>query len=218
MKDSIILNGCKKIIYVRVNMINNKKGLNFFKQYAVNLNDALKDFDYTSVFELAESVGECWKNKKNIFICGNGGSAGNAVHLANDFIYGIAKERGCGAKATALPANSSVLTCLANDLGYKYIYSEQLSVLGSEGDILIVLSGSGNSTNIIEVLRVAKEMNVKSFAVLGFDGGEAKKISDQNIHFDVHDMQIAEDLQLVVGHMVMKWLYLNKKKYLKNDK
>jgi D-sedoheptulose 7-phosphate isomerase len=102
------------------------------------------------------------------------------------------------------------MTCLANDVGYDYIYSEQLAVLANEGDILVALSGSGNSPNILKALHTAKEKKVKSYAILGFDGGKAKVLADQSIHFPIQDMQIAEDMQLVVGHMLMQWLYDNR--------
>ena len=152
----------------------------------------------------------CLKENRRLFICGNGGSAANAVHLANDFIYGIAKKTGHGLKVQALSANTAVMTCLANDVGYEYIFSEQLAVQADKDDLLIVLSGSGNSPNIIHVLENAKERGIKSFAILGFSGGKAKDLADVPIHFPVHDMQIAEDLQLIVGHMAMQFLYANR--------
>jgi D-sedoheptulose 7-phosphate isomerase len=110
----------------------------------------------------------------------------------------------------ALSANPAVITCLANDVGYDHIYSEQLAVQGQSGDLLVVLSGSGNSPNILRVLEQAKTMGVRSCAILGYTGGHCKFLADFSIHFEVDDMQIAKDMQLVVGHMLMKWLYLNR--------
>jgi D-sedoheptulose 7-phosphate isomerase len=107
----------------------------------------------------------------------------------------------------ALPANSAVMTCLANDVGYDSIFSEQLAVLGQSGDLIICLSGSGNSPNILKVLDQAKTMGIQTCAILGFSGGKAKALADIPLHFPVDDMQIAEDLQLVVGHMLMQYLY-----------
>ena len=112
-------------------------------------------------------------------------------------------------KALALSANPAVITCLANDVGYESIFSEQLAVQGQSGDLLIVLSGSGNSPNIIKVLGQAKPMGIKSFAILGYSGGRSKSLADVAIHFPVDDMQISEDMQLVVGHMIMQWLSQN---------
>ena len=154
---------------------------------------------------------DCWREERCLYLCGNGGSAGNAVHLANDLVYGIAKGDGLGMRAHALSANTSVLTCLANDLDYSEIFSAQLKVFGRRGDILIALSGSGNSANILKAISAAKEIGMPTYAVLGYNGGKAKEMVDVPIHFAVDDMQIAEDLQLVVGHMAMQWLHRNRK-------
>ncbi len=181
-----------------------------FCAYSDLLQTTLKEFDWDRVSLLANDIFKCWQERRHVFLCGNGGSAGNAIHLANDFVYGVAKRHGGGIRATALPANSSVLTCLGNDLGYDEIFSEQLAVAGDDGDLLIVLSGSGNSPNIIRALEQAKESGIKSYAILGYEGGRAKDLADVSLHFQVQDMQIAEDTQLIVGHMIMQWLYKNR--------
>jgi len=181
-----------------------------FAEYADRLQGVLAVADWSGVEKLAQDMRECWIAGRQVFFCGNGGSAGNANHLANDLLYGIAKRSGGGMKAIALSANPAVITCLANDLGYEHIFSEQLAVQAQAGDLLIALSGSGNSPNIIGVIEQAKAMGVKSYAVLGYSGGKCKDIADVPIHFQVDDMQIAEDLQLVVGHMLMQWLYANR--------
>jgi len=184
----------------------------FCANYATKLSDLLGSSDWSGVAQLGLDMHACWKGGRQVFFCGNGGSAGNAIHLANDFLYGIAKRTGAGMKVHALSANPAVITCLANDVGYEHIYSEQLAVQGQSGDLLIVLSGSGNSPNILRVLDQAKAMGVRSCAILGYEGGHCKSLADFSIHFPVGDMQIAEDMQLVVGHMLMKWLHQNQPK------
>lgn len=184
--------------------------VDFFTDYSSRLQATLATAEWSGVSQLAAEIHACWLQKKQVFFCGNGGSAGNAIHLANDLLYGIAKRPGGGLRVNALSANPAVITCLANDIGYDRIYSEQLSVLASPGDVLIVLSGSGNSPNIVAALEQAKAMKVKSYAILGFTGGRCKQLADVPIHFPVDDMQISEDLQLVVGHMLMQWLYANR--------
>lgn len=184
----------------------------FFNDYSLRLQDVLAKSDWSPVVQLAEDLQLCLKENRRLFICGNGGSAGNAIHLANDFLYGIAKNTGGGLKVLSLSDNPAVITCLANDLGYDQIFSEQLAVQGEKDDLLIVLSGSGNSPNIIRAINQAKKMNIKSYAILGFDGGQCKDLADVAIHFSVNDMQIAEDMQIVVGHMIMQWLYMNRSK------
>ncbi len=182
----------------------------FFAEYASRLQAVLSAADWSGVASLAEDMLERWKSGRQVFLCGNGGSAGNAIHLANDYLYGIAKRSGGGMKVLALPANSAVLTCLANDIGYEQIFSEQLAVQANKGDLLIALSGSGNSPNIVSAIERAKTMGIKSYAILGYSGGKCKSLADVAIHFPVDDMQISEDLQLVVGHMLMQWLYANR--------
>jgi D-sedoheptulose 7-phosphate isomerase len=176
------------------------------QDYASRLQSVLATSRWDAVAELAAELRACWSEGRRVFLCGNGGSAGNAVHLANDFLYGISRQFGSGVRVCALSANSSILTCLANDCGYDAVFSMQLAVQGSAGDVLIALSGSGNSPNIINAIEQAKTMGIKTFAILGYDGGKARSLADVAIHFDVHDMQISEDLQLIVGHMAMQWL------------
>jgi len=180
-----------------------------YSAYASRLQDLLGRTDWSGVAQLGYAMRECWKNGRQVFFCGNGGSAGNAIHLANDYLYGIAKRTGGGMRVSSLSANAAVLTCLANDIGYDSIYSEQLAVQAQAGDLLIVLSGSGNSPNILKALEQAKAMNVTSCAILGYSGGKAKAMADLPIHFAIDDMQIAEDMQLILGHMIMQWLYEN---------
>jgi D-sedoheptulose 7-phosphate isomerase len=181
-----------------------------FKRYSANLALLMRDYDWSPVAELAEDLAKAIKSRAQLFICGNGGSAGNATHLANDFLYGVAKHPGAALRVISLSANPAVLTCLANDEGYDRIYDLQLRELASKGDILLVFSGSGNSPNILKALEAARDMGVKTYAVLGYSGGKARTMCDVPIHFAIDDMQIAEDMQLVIGHMLMQWLWENR--------
>jgi D-sedoheptulose 7-phosphate isomerase len=156
--------------------------------------------------KLIAALLESWAEGSSVYLCGNGGSAANAIHLANDFLYGVGLRKGKGLKVEALSANPAVVTCLANDLGYDHIFSAQLHVKGAPGDVLIALSGSGNSPNIIKAIERANAIGMKTFAILGFSGGKCKDLAQTSLHFPVDDMQIAEDLQTVVGHICMQRL------------
>lgn len=167
-----------------------------------------------AVETLAEALRQAWIDGRNVYICGNGGSAANAMHLANDLHYGIGA---CGPapslpglRVEALPANAGIITCLANDTGYANIYSYQLQVKGRPGDLLIVLSGSGNSANVVKALETANALGMKTFAILAYSGGSCRELAQVPIYFQIDDMQIAEDTQLVVGHLCMQWLNCNK--------
>ncbi|MBR1137093.1 SIS domain-containing protein [Bradyrhizobium denitrificans] len=178
-----------------------------FADYTSRFSTVLKDFDWSPVEKLAYDLRDCWQTGRQVFFCGNGGSGGNANHLANDFLYALSKTPGSGLRVHSLSSNPSVITCLANDEGYDQVFSLQLAVLARKGDVLITFSGSGNSPNILKALEEAKTVGMTSYAVLGFSGGKAKALADVPIHFAVNDMQIAEDAQMVIGHMIMQWLY-----------
>jgi len=178
-----------------------------FSAYADRLAAALKQVNFDAVEQLARALRACWESGRQVFLIGNGGSAGNAMHLANDYIYALSKRPGSGIRAHGLAANSSILTCLANDEGYESVYAIQLAVMARPGDVLIAFSGSGNSSNILRALEEARRIGMTSFAVLGYSGGKAKSLVDVPIHIAVDDMQVAEDLQLAIGHMVLQWLY-----------
>lgn len=178
-----------------------------FADYSKRLSETLSGFDWAPVEELAADLLACWKTGSQVFFAGNGGSAGNANHLANDFLYPVSKRLGSGLRAHSLAENPAVLACLANDEGYENVFSYQLAVMAQRGDLLIVFSGSGNSPNIVKAIEQAKNMGVKTFAITGFSGGKCRAMADVPIHFAVDDMQIAEDTQTIVGHMIVQWLF-----------
>ena len=182
----------------------------FSKDYLSRLKRALDLIPAEPLEVLAHALMTAWRDKKQVFIFGNGGSAGNAIHLANDFLYGISKQLGHALRVSALTANPAVITCLANDTGYANIYAHQLQVKGRPGDLLIVLSGSGNSANVVQALETANALGLKTFAILAYSGGRCRELAEVPIHFAIDDMQIAEDTQLVVGHLCMQWLNSNK--------
>jgi len=180
------------------------------EEYLNGLGSAISSGPWASVEDLGRQLENAREANRQVFFCGNGGSAANALHIANDLLYGVS-PRGYGLKVEALPANTSVLTCLANDVGYEEIFAHQLRVKASADDVLVILSGSGNSPNVVKALEVGNEIGMHTFAVLGFDGGQCLYVADNVIHFDVHDMQVVEDLQLVVGHICMRYLVESEK-------
>ena len=117
---------------------------------------------------------------------------------------------GKGVRCISLSSNPAVLTCLGNDEGYDSIFQYQLAVEANEDDVLLVLSGSGNSPNILAALEQANNMGIDSFALLGFSGGKAKSLAKYPIHFEINDMQVAEDMHMMVVHLISQWLYENK--------
>ena len=141
-------------------------------------------------------LGEAIKNAKRVYLAGNGGSAANAIHIANDLIS-------CGVRAYALTADVATLTAIANDYDYSVVFSRQLRVFGEKGDLLIVLSGSGKSSNIVAALNAAKEIGMESWAIVGMSGGPARDLADNNIYYAGSTMQEAEQEQLRIGHSLL---------------
>ena len=138
------------------------------------------------------------KKAKRVFLFGNGGSAANASHMANDLVA-------CGIKAQSL-TDVATLSATANDYSYGAAFSIQLKVLAEPGDLAIALSGSGNSKNIVQALETAKVLGVESWAILGdYQETQAEKIADNVTKFG-RDMQEAEEKQIFLGHRVMRWL------------
>jgi D-sedoheptulose 7-phosphate isomerase len=183
--------------------------LEHLETYKNNLSRALGMAAMSELPKMGEALRNAWRFGHTVYLCGNGGSAGNAIHLANDFLYGAGLRNGGGLRVEALSANPAVLTCLANDVGYDQIFAEQLRVKANSGDVLIVLSGSGSSANIVRALEVGNAKGMRTFAILGFSGGRCKTIAQHPIHFAIEDMQVAEDLQLIIGHICMQWLLAN---------
>jgi D-sedoheptulose 7-phosphate isomerase len=179
--------------------------MSFYQQYTAQLNSQLNTLDYDAVDQLVAELLACRQRGNKVFLCGNGGSAANAMHIANDLLYGV-NPCGRAIDVEALNANSAVMSCLANDTGYDNVFAQQLISKAKAGDVLIVLSGSGNSANIVNALVQATRQGVKTAAVVGFSGGQAKQIADLVIHSAIDDMQIAEDIQLIIGHWLMRAL------------
>jgi D-sedoheptulose 7-phosphate isomerase len=178
-------------------------------EYGSRLAEVLARQDWSGVERLANELRDCWSGGRNVLLCGNGGSAANAIHLANDFVYSVWKAHGSGPRVIALAANPAALTGIANDEGFAEIFAMQLVRQARAGDVLIVLSGSGNSANIIRAIEQAQSMSVRTYAIVGYSGGRARTMADVAIHVAVDDMQIAEDMQLVVGHAILQWLRRN---------
>lgn len=175
-----------------------------FKNYSKNIFNQLSCLDLKKIFILQQILYKAWKNNNKVFLCGNGGSAGNANHIANDLLYVINKKKGINVES--LVSNPAVITCLANDEGYENIFIKQLETKAKKNDILIVFSGSGNSKNIIKALRYSNKNKIKTVAIVGYNGGVAKKIANLCIHTKVNDMQVSEDFQTIIMHICAQLL------------
>ena len=152
----------------------------------------------------SEIVANGLKNDKTIFWCGNGGSAAESSHLAVELI-GRFKNNRRSLPSLSLNADTSAITCIANDFGYDEIFARQLEGLGKKGDVLIVLSSSGQSENILRVLRKAKEMGITSIALLGKGGGQAVGLSDFATVIESDETARIQEMHLLLGHTLCEF-------------
>jgi D-sedoheptulose 7-phosphate isomerase len=139
------------------------------------------------------------RNGNTIFWCGNGGSASESSHLAVELIGRYRNNRN-PLPSISLNSDSTAITCIANDFGYEYIYSRQLEGLAKEGDLLIALSTSGQSRNIINVLKTARIKRITSISLLGKGGGEARSASDHSIVIKSDETARIQEIHLLLGH------------------
>lgn len=153
--------------------------------------------DVMNVMENARLTG------KRIFICGNGGSASTAAHLECDFNKGISYDQDIKYDIECLSDNVPMMMAIANDIGYDDIFVVPLRNKLKKGDIVIGISGSGNSENVVRAFAYANEIGAETIAFTGYSGGKLKKMAKHNIHVAVDNMQITEDVHLVLDHMMM---------------
>lgn len=177
-----------------------------FHDYLASSRQALELIDVAAVERLAQAMLGVWVRGGQVLICGNGGSAANATHLCNDLIYGASPMGGDGLRAVSLAANPSVMTCLANDVSYDQVFAYQVAVQARPGDLLLVMSGSGNSPNVVNALVEGHRRGLITAAILGFSGGRCLAQAGIAVHIPIDDMQIAEDCQQIIGHMLTRWL------------
>jgi D-sedoheptulose 7-phosphate isomerase len=141
------------------------------------------------------------KKNKKVLLMGNGGSAADAQHLAAEFI-GRFKLKRQSIPAISLTTDTSILTAVANDYGFDQVFARQIESLGSEDDILIAISTSGNSKNIIKALELSKEMKMKSIGLLGCDGGEVIKLVDLSILAPSFNTPRIQEAHIAIGHII----------------
>ena len=141
--------------------------------------------------------------KKNgtIFWCGNGGSASDSQHLAGELIGRFEGDRK-PLKSLALNADSAVMTCIINDFGYEQVFARQIKALGSKGDVLVGISTSGNSKNIIEAFKQANQMGIVTIGLLGKKGGDASKIVKQSVIIPSDSTARIQEMHILIGHIL----------------
>jgi len=179
----------------------------FSRDYFDYLKVVLGRIETAAIRRFVETVLDARKRGSMVFFVGNGGSAATASHFANDLCSSAnAHERPF--RATSLTDNVSILTALGNDFGYDEIFVRQLRVQGKAGDVLVGISASGNSANIVKAFEYAKEVGIYTVAITAFDGGAIKTLADEVIHVPTgrNEYGPSEDAHMILGHLVTAYL------------
>ena len=167
----------------------------------VELHTMLADSYAVKVDLIGTAVRKCLQSGNTVFFAGNGGSAAEASHIAAEYVGRFKKERR-GLPSVALTADLSAITAIGNDYGFEHIFDQQIEALGSEGDVLILLSTSGNSQNLIEAAQKAKTLNLTVISLLGKDGGRLRGVSDIEIIIPSNDTARIQEAHLTILHIV----------------
>jgi len=179
----------------------------FARSYLDYLKTILDEINVDEVERFITEILDARSRSATIYFIGNGGSASTASHFANDLAIGN-NDYELPFRALSLTDNVSILTALGNDFGYEEIFERQLRVLGMEGDILVSISASGNSPNLIKAMEFAKSSNIKTVAITAFDGGKMKEIADMGIHIPtgLKEYGPAEDSHMILDHLIGAYL------------
>ena len=174
------------------------------KEYFDKHIEVYKKLDLDSFAFGVKLVNDTILNGGKVFTCGNGGSALTASHYITDWQKTLPQKLGIPFYGTSLVDNIGSLTAIANDIAYSDVFSEQLKAVLGLKDLVIAVSGSGNSPNVINAIKYANEVGSQTLVIVGYEGGELKRISKHCIWIPSFDMQLCEDVQLMFGHIVVK--------------
>lgn len=180
-----------------------------FRTYFSRVSETLNKLDIQTIENFVELLLQTRDQEKNIFIFGNGGSAATASHVTGDFLKGISYGLDKRFRVICLSDNVSGLTAISNDLGYDEIFVEQLKSYLQQDDLVIGISGSGNSANVVKAMEYAGMQGAKTIALCGYKGGRIRELADLVVHVPINDMEITEDIHVIIFHAVKQ--ALNKK-------
>lgn len=178
----------------------------YAKEYFKLLADAAATVDGGALDDAAQLLANCSGRGGMIFSCGNGGSAAIANHLVCDCMKGVRSNTTLRPRVHSLSSTIETITAIGNDIGYQDIFSFQLESLARPGDVLVAISSSGSSPNIVSVLEMARAMNVSTIAMTGFDGGRASELADVSLHVASQNYGLVEDVHQSLMHILAQYL------------
>ena len=182
-------------------MERNKTIINSISSH-LDLVESSKNYLIPSIEQTLDVLLSAIKNNRKIIWCGNGGSASQANHLSAELIGGMYKNKKDPFNSICLNTDTAFITAWSNDDSYENIFSRQLQAVGTEGDVLIAISTSGNSQNIINAVNFAKHNQIQSITLTGNDGGKLLKLSDFNINIESDNTQRIQEMHIMIGHIL----------------
>ncbi len=185
---------------------------NFLENYLSKLNASIKLSKIDQIERALIKILETVKKKGTIFVCGNGGSAAISNHYVCDYLKFLRQHTKLKPKVISLSSNLETITAISNDFSYDQVFKYQAESLFEKGDLLIIISSSGNSKNVKEVIKFSKKKGVKVIGFSGFKGGYLKKHSDISIHIPAENYGISEDSHHILMHIILQFLILKQKK------
>lgn len=169
--------------------------------------ETLRALDVEAIDEALNLLLEAFEGGNTVYIFGNGGSSSTASHFQNDFNKGVSEHTGKKFNFLCLNDNVATVMAVANDIGFEEVFRFQLRGHLKLGDLVVAISGSGNSENVLNAVEYARECGNKVIGLTGFDGGRLRELSDISLHVPVNSMQITEDIHMVFDHLMMSIFY-----------
>ncbi len=185
---------------------------NFIDKYLLDLINSIKKSDILTIEKASDKILETIKKKRTIFVCGNGGSAAISNHYICDYLKFLRQHTKLKPKVISLSSNLETITAISNDFSYDQVFKYQAESLFEKNDLLIVVSSSGNSKNVREVVKFSKKKGVKVIGFSGFEGGFLKKHSDISVHIPAKNYGISEDSHHILMHVILQYLISTVKK------
>ena len=179
--------------------------------YLAKLVGTLQMVDHHAIDHALSLIYTAWQNENQVIVFGNGGSAMTAQHYITDWNKSIYLSTQKPFHGRCLTENMGLITAYANDVSYYDVFIEQLKPILKPNDLVIGISGSGNSENVLRAIRYANEHKAVTLGICGYDGGKLKNLAQHQVWVNVNDMQLSEDIHLIFGHIVMQKIcgYLN---------
>jgi D-sedoheptulose 7-phosphate isomerase/D-glycero-D-manno-heptose 1,7-bisphosphate phosphatase len=178
----------------------------YFDAYAEEMARAVKSIEPAMLERAAATLADAYLRGSRIFSCGNGGSASIANHMQCDHVKGVRTDTDLSPHVLSLSSNVELLTAIANDTGYENVFVYQLQSQSEPGDVVLAVSSSGRSPNIVRVLSWAREQGLGTIAITGFDGGPARAIAEVSVHVDCTNYGIVEDLHQAIMHALAQYI------------